>query len=819
MKTSKFSNLQRILVQRVSGGASVTGSLTSVERLVSVPTQHGTHQSRADVKFLHGVRFFASSDNSESDEKKNQLYKDIDGEDDEEFEDLAYANFDDDDDSHWDDRKTSKPRTEKEESGPDDKQRIYFNPKTPLEDRVDLFVNKKLGQLHPLDIVLTSIEMMRECGKKNTFEGMKFAHDIMDRILEEKHFLNQQNEENPEKMSYTIVVPERAFEVLMYGWANLCRKVSFAPQRMREVLDLMIQEAEYDEAIRHQLMRQGIEPPVESVSGKKHSDVSPEAMFANMSCQPTVGIYNTMLQGLGQASYRSIQAAIEAEDLLKSMGRISKRRGWHTKPNTKSFMLAIQAYARTKHVTAGERAEGVLRRMIKYNEQELAAYAEETGTEYDLTNPANNVRRVVTPDTIAYTAVIQAYGESQSGQAAHRALELLTELLESSNPCLAHDAHIFAATINVFAQRASEAKNPADRQEAAECAENVLWLMLETVGETHDGQNGNRYVVPFNACLKAWAQSEAPNAAQHAEELLKRILDPNDTSTSQIQPDVVSINTCMQAWTRAARDDPDAPTRAEELLNLLDGLEFLEPDVTSYTTVMNAYAKSNRDDKVSQTLRLLESLLSNVNDMKNQRLSCLPFTIVLNAVAHDSRSPVGSSDPLLEESDDAFGVSNADEFMESEDPYSIAWKTYDMVATDLYELDVTPDHLTFATMLNVVEKYTSRDSIERRQRIERILQDACAVGEVSAKVVQALARASPSEEMLTSLLQLPSWPIETVNALPREWIYRVPAHARRLKLGGGGNKRRRIFRRKPKGGADGNPNSKRGGKKGNKYLS
>jgi hypothetical protein len=86
-------------------------------------------------------------------------------------------------------------------------------------------------------------------------------------------------------------------------------------------------------------------------------------------------------------------------------------------------------------------------------------------------------------------------------------------------------------------------------------------------------------------------------------------------------------------------------------------------------------------------------------------------------------------------------------------------------------------------MIDVIAAYTSSESIERRQRLERVFEDACSAGEVSSMVVQSLAKASPSRAMLLGLLNVSSWPIDNVNSFPREWTRRVQPQFKKLKLG------------------------------------
>lgn len=738
-------------------------------------------------------RFLSTTeDGSGRDDEVNNVSDDEIGEG-EEFDEAAYEKFEDsedhdefeDDDNNYFERQPSKEHSDKKIHEESSNRRIWLDPSTPLEDRVNRFVNRKLGALHPLDTILASVDLIRECGKMNSFEGMKYAHDVLDRILEEKRHVNQSGPS-------PIVISEKPFKVLMYGWSNLCRTVPVAPQRMREVLDMMILEAEYDDKFRAE--HQSTPIPFEQQS-KKLSEQEPEHMFASMSCQPTVDIYSTLLSGLVQASFRSIAAAGEAEQALNSMDRMHRKRGWHTKPNTKSFALVINAFAKTRHPTGGDRAEVVLRKMIKCHEQEKELYHEETGTAYNILDPSSNKRRIVTPDTIAYSSVIQAHALSETERSAEKALALLTELIQSPDPNLTPDAFVFANTINAFARMAAKKKTASARLAAAESAEDILWLMVEefkpeetepTEGDDRDESKAipsHTSVVPFNACLNAWAQSNTPESPRRAEELLQKMLDPELT---HVQPNTGTFNACLQAWAKAARSNPKAPEKAEELLNLLESVDAVQPDATSYATVMNAFAQSNRNDKALQARRLLESLLSNRQTMK---ITAVPFTILLNAVAYSRNMNDISGNAAVEDVDVFVGAE------ELEDPYSIALETYSELRDDTYNLGIIADHLAFATMLDVIRQHTDAESIERRQRVEGVFEDACAAGEVSSMVVQALTKACPSTDMLQALLRTRK-KMQSVNALRREWTRNVGPKFIKLRSDDGNKKREWRAKRK-----------------------
>jgi hypothetical protein len=686
--------------------------------------------------------------------------------------------------------------------------RLWLDPSTPLVNRVNRILTQELGTLHPLDITLASVDIIRECGQLKSFEGMSYAHDVLERLLEEKRHVNSNATRS------FIRIPERVFQTVMYGWAKLGREApaSFAPQKMREVINLMIQEADYDEQVRSEQEKEGHAKRGSVESTRWHPD-------KDLSGRPTVTIYNTLLQGLAEVSYRSIAAAIEAATLLDTMDKIHQQRGWHTKPNTRSFTLVINAFARTKHPTSGSRAEAVLRTMIDYHRKEKERYAEAIGVEYNTKDPALNKRKIVTPDVIAYSGVIQAYANSGAEGSAEKAHGLLRELLQSDELSPQIDEHVFTNTIHAYAKMAATKGSAKARVEAAERAEEILWLMVEHIkgwkvdqGEATHGrtevQRGDisarrkaraagetatqggplskwgSIVVPFNATLNAWSQSGAKESPERAEGILQKMLDPDLQETTGVQPDSISFNTCLNALARASRKDPDAPWKAEGLLKRMIDIsskndanyERMRPDVHSYTTVMNAHAQSNDKHKAVYARRLFVEMVSTVpftiakeGKAKNV-ISAVPFTVLLNAAIHSPcQNDVGTLDAFSE-------LENGDS-----DAYSIALETYRELCDGVHNLGATPDHFAFAAMLEVLVRHTDPCSIERRQRVEGVFEDACAVGQVSSLVLKALEHAAPSPDFLDALLSRTgvSRPVLlTVNALPREWTRHVPQNFR-----------------------------------------
>jgi hypothetical protein len=788
----------RQVAARIGGGGGTASPHTAVA-LSSINQFFSTLTTDKDIhdddnhdgsNFLESGRLLEESLEEAEEKEENQLYQDDD-------DDLQYSQYDDYDNDHGRRFTKSHHSNDEETGGMDDdsefplSKRLWLDPKSPIKERVNRFVNTPLGTMHHLDIKIASIDLIRQCGKLHSFEGMKYAQDILDRLIEEKRHVNAA----ADNTWPLIVVPDRPFQYVMYGWANLCKRVPFASQRMREVLDLMIQEATYDKETKERVMAERTKETNNQMQTEEETTV--DDLFEGITCEPTVATYNTLLQGLTQAATRSIQAAIEAEEVLSVMDKMHQRRGWHTKPNTRSYSLVLNAYAKCNHNTAGERAENVLREMIHRHEQEMEAYHEDHGKDYDLQQPEKNRRRIVTPDAVAYTSVIQAHGNSQKAGAAEKALVLLSELIHSDNPAVQADAFAFANTINVFSKMAAKKASPEARTEAAVRAEEIWWLYVDALKKkkkkNQDTTNGlTSSIVPFNAALKSISNSFTEMSPHLAEELLFKLLEPELHESIQLRPDTVSFNTVMQAWANASKVDKSAaPERAEELLKLLkessmdeDYSKRIYPNVQSYVVVMNAYAVSRRNDSVFHVHRLLTELLGDARKLYfhgDEEINAVPFTVLLKAIVKSNRQSKEEEVAM----EDPFGVQTNEAMLaRTADPYTLALETYSELKFDVHGLGVQPDHFAFAAMLDVIAVHTDPESVERRQRISEIFEDACQAGQVSSLLVRSLQNACPNEIVLKGILQLPqsdfSTSIESVNVFPRQWTRFVPPQFRRV---------------------------------------
>lgn len=705
--------------------------------------------------------------------------------------------------------------TEDYESGKDTEEadpsagRIKLNRRDPLFDKVNLVIDIPIGTLHSLDISFTCVDLMVDCCKLQTLEGMKYARDMLDRILAEKKHVNK---EILTEGRQPLVIPAKSFEKFLYGWATMAKHVEVAVPRMKEVIELMAQEDEYDKQVRSSM--------------SSHLDeVVP--IDKKLSCQPTVYTFNVILRGLAEASRRSPDLAFEAESLLDAMVDHHATRGWHTKPNTRSFTHVMTAFANSQGMFAGSRAEQLLERMKDMHEVEKEKYAVEFGSPYDMMDPKRNIIQIVTPDRFVYSAVISAHANSGALESAEKAHSLLLELVERKGSHVRPDAALFTSAINAWANAASTRKSGKGRYEAAEHAEELLLMMIdmaehehanrkvspewasddeewdeeETEEKDHKRISVSPNIISFNSVLNAWAKSDTREAAPRAEALLQKMLEASMTDDAAVRPDCVSFNSVLNAWARYSSHDAEAPQKAEDLLNLMYDLyhsgrldENAKPDTTSYTSVINAWAKGGADhEKAANARRLLDAMLHKFEAGEhNVKPNVTSFTSVLNAAAHSPPSSLSVG-----------GVSEEDGFTDtsgSADPYTIALQTYEELWNDYFDLKVKPDHFAFAAMLSVVGRHTEVTSAERRQMVERIFDDACASGQVSTLVVKAVEDACPSIDLLERLMgsRKLARHMKSINELPRDWTRKIGG-TKRFRLMDFTKRQGRSDGRKPRG--------------------
>lgn len=164
--------------------------------------------------------------------------------------------------------------------------RVELDGSLPLSMSVNQLLAIPVGRVHPLDFYNKFPNIMRACCKS---QRMDQAQLLLERMLQEKRESGR-------------IVPAKAFEIIIFGWAlNAKKEPKHAIKNMMEILNLMEQEYDYD--YQHAL---------ESEEGD--------------SCQPRTETYNTVLRGMAEAATFLPTAARDAESLLQTMESIHERK-------------------------------------------------------------------------------------------------------------------------------------------------------------------------------------------------------------------------------------------------------------------------------------------------------------------------------------------------------------------------------------------------------------------------------------------------------------------------------------------------------------
>jgi hypothetical protein len=135
----------------------------------------------------------------------------------------------------------------------------------------------------------------------------------------------------------------------------------------------------------------------------------------------------------------------------------------------------------------------------------------------------------------------------------------------------------------------------------------------------------------YAGVLVGLSKSKDPNAGEHAQEVLQRMLDQFHSGQSLIRPDACCYNMVIVAYKEKAE-------RAEQVLQLMwddymkGGNTLAEPNLHVYTSILNAWGHS----KASYAAERCETILQQMHDMHNSGLlrDCKPDLYAYTAVFH-----------------------------------------------------------------------------------------------------------------------------------------------------------------------------------------
>ena len=149
--------------------------------------------------------------------------------------------------------------------------------------------------------------------------------------------------------------------------------------------------------------------------------------------------------------------------------------------------------------------------------------------------------------------------------------------------------------------------------------------------------------VSYNIVINAWAKSDVPYAANHAEMLLQELQEKHSRGEASVKPNLTSLTTVINAWSRISPRDVEAAQRAEDIFNLAVELSAIDknfrPNAYAFNAVMNAWSKSSLPEAASKAEYFLNEMikLSNAGD-KGMKLNKISFAICIQAWAENDQN-------------------------------------------------------------------------------------------------------------------------------------------------------------------------------------
>lgn len=116
----------------------------------------------------------------------------------------------------------------------------------------------------------------------------------------------------------------------------------------------------------------------------------------------------------------------------------------------------------------------------------------------------------------------------------------------------------------------------------------------------------------YNSILNCWARSQVPDAAQHAERILRQWEQRYRVGSTHLQPDRMAYNTVLAAWARAPYKNATFRNAYKLLRHMetssIKGKATAKPNTISYNIVINALAHSNEPHAVDRAEKILDTM-------------------------------------------------------------------------------------------------------------------------------------------------------------------------------------------------------------------
>lgn len=296
-------------------------------------------------------------------------------------------------------------------------------------------------------------------------------------------------------------------------------------------------------------------------------------------------IFNVVIAAWARSKH--LQAGEKAVAWLESM------RDFGVQPDIVSYNSALWALARSETFDPAEKLERLFRKMQKqWNEGDTSAkpnnitfnaviYGLVRSSSLDLLNRAETIFREMSnmgakPDNKTYNTLMAAWMRQNRPERTEQLFQEMMKGFESGDTSLIphFEAHVTRL------QAWSKSGNP---EMAARVIQEWVSICEQKPTTKH-----------FNMVLQGWLRSRHPEAALKAEAGIRQMFDLASSKQFDCRPNVISFTTVISALARS--DLPNAGDRAFDLLQELENLagqdESLQPNWITYSQVLLALFRS-----------------------------------------------------------------------------------------------------------------------------------------------------------------------------------------------------------------------------------
>lgn len=257
----------------------------------------------------------------------------------------------------------------------------------------------------------------------------------------------------------------------------------------------------------------------------------------------------------------------------------------------------------------------------------------------------------------------------------------------------------------------------------------ALLDQMHTLYEEHGWDHVKPNKITYNSVITAWARSRENGgvSARSAEALLRKMYDLfNDERYEYdegMKPDARSWNAVINAVARSR--DKDCANRAKFLLDEMgrlynEGNTDLMPDALTFGAIINAYANSHEEgasDKASQLLLHMESLYQ--LGFENAKPTTFVYNACMNALAKDPMTMLNGNGNTLGDS----RAGQAEQLLNSMEKRYEKGRDY----------RVMPDCISYSTVINAYANSNTEESGIRADAILRRMTHRFLLGDTKCR--------------------------------------------------------------------------------------